>query len=404
MLSEEEQVKELYAQATAELDPNLPLLEALEQRGEIFAELARCHRSDETCCFLRKQLLKPENQFISFEALEYVANNCYDDELNTFLKACSLFDGFLASLYAKQHSRFGEYIFSHIDEATGCGYILPQEAYVCCLEELLDSVDEFGIETEDELSTALEPISEYLGWNIFQGSQSAEHLWRNDNVRQILINRAKYTTAFLHPNYPHYLRSEALEYLVQYWPDDETHQLLKECLEQDQEVYSKVFNLLAQNWPDNETYQILYQHAEHTEWFIRSSALECLADNWQILEVYELLYAGTSDDNLHIRHTAFEMLLKHWPSDENKQLIKKQAQTDMAAASIWATAHSEFGKKLFWELFYGEDKIIPQKPIPLKYIENKAYLAIDSNYKNLDDALASLSEHMGWDITKGSQA
>ncbi|MCI5226822.1 MAG: hypothetical protein D3918_09220, partial [Candidatus Electrothrix sp. AX2] len=45
----------------------------------------------------------------------------------------------------------------------------------------------------------------------------------------------------------------------------------------------------------------------------------------------------------------------------------------------------------------------PRQPIPAEHIQEAADLAGIPSDK-IDEAVRSLSEHMGWDITKGSEA
>jgi hypothetical protein len=101
---------------------------------------------------------------------------------------------------------------------------------------------------------------------------------------------------------------------------------------------------------------------------------------------------------------------------ETYQLLKERAPSEGAAACVYGEQHSCFGSIVF-RITYAKSKygIIPylrtgaknffdpRQPIPAKHIQ-KAAEAAGIPRDKIDEAVRSLSAHMGWDITKGSLA
>ena len=74
-----------------------------------------------------------------------------------------------------------------------------------------------------------------------------------------------------------------------------------------------------------------------------------------------------------------------------------------AAAFLYGNEHSSFGKFVFTQGKWRFNFFDPRQPIPAARIHEAARLAGIPPDK-IDEAVRSLSAHMGWDITKGSLA
>ena len=93
---------------------------------------------------------------------------------------------------------------------------------------------------------------------------------------------------------------------------------------------------------------------------------------------------------------------------ENDGLVRRRASVAGTAASLYGMEHSLFGKVVFIsypsvDLTFTTGYLDPRKPITAEHIQKAAEEA-DIPPDKIDEAVRSLSEHMGWDITKGSEA
>jgi len=74
------------------------------------------------------------------------------------------------------------------------------------------------------------------------------------------------------------------------------------------------------------------------------------------------------------------------------------------ASSWYGKKHSRFGEVVFRKYLWIESGYLdPRQPIPAEHIQEAAEKANIPQDK-IDETVRSLSEHMGWDITKGSEA
>ena len=170
---------------------------------------------------------------------------------------------------------------------------------------------------------------------------------------------------------------------------------------------------LARSWPDNKTRQLIIQHiffAQEYAWIydthIACEALELLTQYWPDYATRQLITERVLEDGRKwLCCWAVELLAKYWPDDETQQLIKKQRLMNGAAASLYAKKHSLFGQFVFYSSptipTFGYHE--PRQPIPVEHIQKAAKKAGIPSEK-IDETVRSLSEHMGWDITKGSKA
>ncbi|MCI5147329.1 MAG: hypothetical protein D3923_17815, partial [Candidatus Electrothrix sp. AR3] len=170
---------------------------------------------------------------------------------------------------------------------------------------------------------------------------------------------------------------------------------------------------LAKYWPDKKTRQLIIQHiffVQEYSWIYRSHiaarAMDLLAKHWPDDATRQLITERALEDGRrYLCCWAVELLNQHWPDDETQQLIKKQRLVNGAAASLYGKKHSLFGQFVFYNSptiqVFGYNE--PHQPIPLKHIQEVAKRAHVPSDK-IDETVRSISEHMGWDITKGSRS
>ncbi|MCI5168260.1 MAG: hypothetical protein D3903_19765, partial [Candidatus Electrothrix sp. GM3_4] len=178
------------------------------------------------------------------------------------------------------------------------------------------------------------------------------------------------------------IHSSSLAALATYWPDDKTRQLIIQNIFSD---HKGAF--IYDSYPSNEALKLLVQHWPD--------------DNTRRL-ITELIQQGVSGLSCC---RSLELLAEHWPDDDTRQLIKKQTLVNGVAASLYGKEHSRFGRLVFYDsstiLAFGY--LNPRQPIPTEHIQKAAEVAgIPPN--KINETVRSLSEHMGWDITKGSEA
>ncbi len=165
-------------------------------------------------------------------------------------------------------------------------------------------------------------------------------------------------------------------------------------------------NTLLEKWPDEATRKLFEERAvKDPEEYVRRSTLGTLAWKWPDDRTRDLLEERTvQDEHLYVCNAAFEILAEKWPDDRTWKFLAERAPIDGAAASLLGERHSEFGQIVFLEdrdvpYFY----LNPTKAIPRDHIERAAEKA-DVPPEEIEETVRSLSEHMGWDITKGSGA
>ena len=206
------------------------------------------------------------------------------------------------------------------------------------------------------------------------------------------------------------VRNGVLKALDTYWPDDKTRQLLTRFAMQDKDAFwgrKAALSLLSARWSnDDETRQLLKERtAKDTHKDVRMFALEQLARLWPDEETRQLLKERTAKD-IHedVRTSALEQLARLWPDEETHQILRKLVPVEGMAASWYGTRHSPFGDIIFTRDLDGiRPYCNPRQPIPADHIQKAAKEAGIPPDK-IDEAVRSLSEHIGWDITKGSLA
>ena len=205
-----------------------------------------------------------------------------------------------------------------------------------------------------------------------------------------------------HPN----IREGALEVLAEKWPDDRTRKLLEDRAVNDENYDPRSYALeaLVKKWPDDRTRKLLEDRAVNDENEApRSSAFETLAEKWPDDRTRKLLEdRAVNDENEAPRSSALETLVKKWPDDRTRKPLEDRASADGFAASYVGWEHSQFGRIVFTKDLDGISPYLdPAQPISRDHIERAAKEA-DVPDDEVDETVRSLSEHMGWDITKGS--
>ena len=226
----------------------------------------------------------------------------------------------------------------------------------------------------------------------------AEH-WPDDTTRALL-------TQHVLQDEHSYPRDAAIEALAEHWPDDTTRVLLT------QSIFNSAFDTscstsietLAKHWPDDTTRVLLTQCATRNEdESVRCAAIEALAKHWPDDTTRVLLTKSSVDDiQSGPRRIALDTLKIRWPDEKTDILVKQCTKTDGATASLIGGHHSRLGWFIFTKYLDGLHPYLdPTKPIPRDHIE-RAAKKVNIPPAQIDKMVQSLSEHMGWDITKGS--
>jgi hypothetical protein len=164
--------------------------------------------------------------------------------------------------------------------------------------------------------------------------------------------------------------------------------------------------VLANLWPDETTWNLLCKSTtEVNDYDVRCVSLQALAEKWPDENTRELLaQRAAQDDDEDVRSAALQALAEKWPDETTRKLLTDRAPVDGAAASVFGGQHSEFGRKVFRK--YANDYascLNPREPISREHIERAAkYAGVAA--ERIDEMVRSLSEHLGWDITRGSGA
>ena len=207
-------------------------------------------------------------------------------------------------------------------------------------------------------------------------------------------------------------RSAAIRALAEEWPDETTRNLIaRRAVEDDNESpRSAAIRVLAEEWPDETTRELL------TRWAVqddnespRSAAIHALAEKWPDETTRELLTRwAVQDDNESPRSAAIQALAERWPDETTRNLIARRAVEDPdastrgVASSLLGRMHSIFGHILTTVDLDGIAPYFdPLEPIPREHIE-KAAKEVGICPEDIDDQVAALSAHCGWDITVGA--
>lgn len=202
-------------------------------------------------------------------------------------------------------------------------------------------------------------------------------------------------------------RSTALEALANTWKDDDTRHLLKQRAVQDEHESPRraALEALANTWPDDNTRHLLKQRAvQDGHESLRRAALKALTKTWPDNDTRLLLkQRAVEDEYVSLRRVALQVLVKIWPDGDTHRLLSKCAFLVDFAAYRLGKEHSCFGEVVFTQNLDGVSPYLdPRQPIPRDHLEKAAEKA-NVPPEQLDETVQSLSAHLGWDITVGSQ-
>lgn len=109
----------------------------------------------------------------------------------------------------------------------------------------------------------------------------------------------------------------------------------------------------------------------------------------------------------YVRTLILQFIAEKWPDKAARKLLRERAiqdkDKDTRAAALCALSemHSDFGRILFTKDLDGISPYLdPAKPISRKQIERAAKKK-NVPAEKIDETVQSLSQHLGWDITKG---
>ncbi len=203
------------------------------------------------------------------------------------------------------------------------------------------------------------------------------------------------------------MREAALLTLGEMWPDDATRRLLIDCIKADdsEEVRLTAIEELVKHWPDDAARRLLIDcvKADDSEW-VRSKAIRELAKYWSDGATRQLLIdCAKADDSEGIRSKALIQLGENWPDDQEvSELIVNYAPTVGAAAALFAGGHSRLSEIIFTQDLDGVFPYLdPRIGLTNDHIK-KAAKKVGVAGDQLESEVQSLSEHLGWDIRKGS--
>ncbi|MCV6639412.1 HEAT repeat domain-containing protein [Candidatus Albibeggiatoa sp. nov. NOAA] len=214
----------------------------------LWAAWVRSDKKDEALYqFIDQYIYKNFREGIVYDMLEHRPT----EKLYRLLRGRAPFSGAAANAIAEQHSALAGCLFSQV-EYVGYGYTDPRDPL-----EILDFVILFEIADidfdpndvddidEDEL---LAPISEYMGWDLTEGSEASDACWQKPEVFDALLLQAEYGS-IEHPYDYTDERRYAMKCLVKYWKNDKTKQLLQK-LTKDEDVSYTAIDLLEEHWPE----------------------------------------------------------------------------------------------------------------------------------------------------------
>jgi len=229
--------------------------------------------------------------------------------------------------------------------------------------------------------------------------------WPDETTRALLTQRAVQDDN----EYP---RRAALEMLAENWPDETTRELLTQRAVQDDHYNprSAALAALAENWPHETTRALLTQRAvEDDNGLPRRYALKALVENWPDEATRALLtQRGVEDDNEYPRRAALGLLAEKWPDETTRELLAQRAVDPSLTEAkrhehgvALGRLHSKFGRIVMATDRDGIERYLdPREPISREQIERAAKKA-DIPADKIDETVRSLSEHLGWDITRG---
>ena len=270
--------------------------------------------------------------------------------------------------------------------------------------------------------------------------QALAEKWPDHTTRHLLAQRAAQDESGS-------TRRVALQALAETWPDQTTRDLLAQRAVHDDSGYTRgaALQALAKQWPDQTTRDLLAtwaNEAPHSD--VRRAALQALAKHWPDQTTRDLLaQRAVQDDSEDTRGAALQALAEKWPDQTTRDLLAQRAVQDddgyhprRRAAGVgaavagpdhprparpargpgftcwgtrrgllpdWAQCTPSSAASCRRETSTAlEPYLDPLEPIPREHIEKAAE---NSGIRPGDIAahVASLSAHLGWDITRGAK-
>jgi len=230
--------------------------------------------------------------------------------------------------------------------------------------------------------------------------------WPDEATRALLAQRTVQDDDY-------YLRRAALQALAEKWPDEATRTLLATWTTEapHSDVRRAALEALAEKWPDEATRTLLAQRVvQDDDYDLRHAALRALAAKRPDEATRALLATWTTGaPHPDVRSAALRALAEKWPDEATRALLAQRAVEDPhdqvrgAASSALGTIHSPFGGILPTRHLYGEGPYLdPLQPISRDHIERAAQKT-GIRPDDIDAQVASLSAHLGWDVTRGAK-
>ncbi len=142
--------------------------------------------------------------------------------------------------------------------------------------------------------------------------------------------------------------------------------------------------------------------AADDSWSVRYGAIRVLAEKWPDETTRNVISErARKDGDEAARIAALEALAEKWPDAVTRKLLAERARVDGVAASIFGGQHSDFGRVVFREFVRHGPYLDPAEPVSREQII-WATQSAEVPPEKIDETVRSLSEHLGWDITRGS--
>lgn len=141
----------------------------------------------------------------------------------------------------------------------------------------------------------------------------------------------------------------------------------------------------------------------------RMGAIQVLSSMWPDESTRELLRArAVEDQDRYVRVAAVQLLAAKWPDDSTRELLRTMIRHDQEksdrgwAFSVLGGMHSQFGNIVGTRDLDGTGPYLdPREPLPPDHIQEAAEKA-GIAAADLEEQIASLNQHLGWDITVGA--
>jgi hypothetical protein len=236
--------------------------------------------------------------------------------------------------------------------------------------------------------------------------QALAEKWPDPTTRDLL---AKWASDAPHSD----VRRAAVQALAEKWPDPTTRDLLAKWASDapHSDVRRAAVQALVEKWPDPTTRDLLAQRAvQDDNQYTREAALQALSEKWPDPTTRDLLAQhAVQDEDGNTRSAALQALAEKWPDPTTRDLLAQRVvqdsndQTRGAACSALGKMHSEFGRILPTRDLDGLGPYLdPLEPMPREHIEGAAARA-GIRPDDIKAQVASISAHLGWDVTLGAK-